>query len=392
MDTKKCLACGREMAADLDECPQCRLAGQNQLFFSKEDFKKWEEQVVVPHRKRLLPKVFAGPDRMLILLGNGNLYAMGSAKSGALGERFNEYLYSPALIAQGVRHVAAAEHLTLLVMNDGTTRMLGNSQLADRFVCKMPVEKAYTAVFYGGTTFRLLGENGQWYFAGRNGGRQRREQTLLRELPDIAVSWEQTKEWYTVTPPSTTESPYRSVYAKSRLEYPENSPEFKALCEQVRREEWYRDYVREYGEGNVEIRLTEPVKTEMVECHPVDEKPTTLFSDSQVFERADMLSYYTPQVVKVNENIFEAAPYEEKNKTPHVFENCESQTMLEDELFGRSGVIGPKEKELRKKAILKALDIHVPYRWYFRRGLFEGFREDSVDDCRAYLDAKNRFH
>ena len=76
METKKCLACGQAMPKEADQCPFCHLAGQNQLFLSREDYKKWEEHVLLPHRRALLPQVFAG-DRItkeeLINLGDGGL-------------------------------------------------------------------------------------------------------------------------------------------------------------------------------------------------------------------------------------------------------------------------------------------------------------------------------
>ncbi|MBQ2954838.1 MAG: hypothetical protein IJE08_00090 [Clostridia bacterium] len=385
MDTKKCLACGREMAADLDECPQCHLAGQNQLFFSEADFKKWEEKVVIPHRKRLLPQVFSGPDRMLILLGNGDLYAIGNTRSGALGEGLPDELVLPTIIARGVKHVAAAAYMTLLVMNDGTARILGNSPFADRFVCPVPVERAYAEDTSGGAaTFRLVGEDGQWYFAGSKGDGLHIQKTLLRQLPELTVSWEQAKEWYTVFPSSyCQERAVREVGPD-----PENSPEFKELCEQVRREEWFRAYLREYGSDNVEIRLGEPVQTETLATRQVKEE-TRYWEEQkpQVIERADMQSRYSPRVLKVNKNVYEATPYEETNKTPHIFENCKSQTGFRDPEYGK--LLDLKGEEI---PVVKALDIRVPLFWTFRRGLFGGFREDRVEACRAYLTADHRFY
>lgn len=389
MEIKKCLACGREMAAELDQCPQCRLSGQNQLFLSKEDFHKWEEQVLIPHQRSLLPKVFSGPDRMLILLGNGDLYALGNNKSGALGEGLPDYLSFPTRIASGVRYVAAATYLTLLVMSDGTNRMLGNSQFADRFVCSVPVERAYASdSSKEAATFWMLGQDGQWYFAGSNGNGLHLQRTLLRQLPALTVTWERTKEWYTFQP---SKSPYRTI--RELGHHHEGSPEFEALCEEVRRKRWYRAYIKEYGEENVEIKLGKAVKTKTLACRQVKEDTRYHeYAHPQTFERADMTSRYTPQVLKVNRNIYEASLCEEQPKTSYIFENCQSLMQFSDEKEHYSHWISSEEQELRKQAIVKALDIHTPRFWTFRRGLFDGFREAWVTDCRAYLDANHRFH
>ena len=112
MNERRCPVCGEALEENADACWNCKLDGLNQLFLSKEAYWDWYEREVISRKDRFFnPQVFAGARHFLILLGSGDLYAVGNNYNGACGPDLPQELTKPVRIARNVRHAAAGKNL-----------------------------------------------------------------------------------------------------------------------------------------------------------------------------------------------------------------------------------------------------------------------------------------
>lgn len=319
METKKCPACGYRMPMDAKDCPFCGLEGQNQIFLSQESRLAWVEQVLKPHMEKMRPpQVFVGPNHALILLENGDLYAIGNNYNESCGSHLPQELKEPMRIAREVQHAAASQNHTLYVTRDGQAVLLGNSELTDRFSCTLHIRRVYANPYR--EAFLLEDEQGALYFFGENDEFVPREEQVLRTLPDVLAQeksifgwWEpdgyctQKQGWYT----HRTELVHVNFHSACNLT-PEEIPELQ----EVRQSDWYRELAQTHGERNIRLRLGLPVQTETLESKRV----TTIYG---VDNMEDMVAYvYRPEVVWENNVIYQPVLCDMEGKMDECLEDC----------------------------------------------------------------------
>ncbi|WP_346698565.1 RCC1 domain-containing protein [Catenibacillus scindens] len=325
MEIKNCPACGSAIPGGEDRCPVCGLDGQNQIFLSEEDYTAWVERVLKPHMKNVAPpQVFAGPNHALILMANGDLYGIGNNWNEACGPDLPRELKEPARIAQGVKHAAASPNHTLYVTRDGQTVLLGNSDLTDRFDCVLDTARRVYGK-YDEDAFLIEDSDGQFYFFGENsGGRLVNDSSqVLRRLEDVVVHTKKTYTWWNEYENGTIrDAKYTEWGGKEEILHanfhtvkhliPDEIPELEA----VRREKWYRQLAREYGEKNVVIRLQPPNSAKTIESQ-------ILTKEHGVRNKEATLEYvYQASVVLENNVIYQPVPCELQGRLNGFFCDC----------------------------------------------------------------------
>ena len=82
---------------------------------------------------KLPPRVSCGGDHILLLMGDGTLYGMGTDDTGQLNGVGAPEPGHARKLAEGVADAAAGDNNSLLCMQDGTVRIFGRGQYAERF-------------------------------------------------------------------------------------------------------------------------------------------------------------------------------------------------------------------------------------------------------------------
>ena len=167
MNERRCPVCGEEQTEKTNACRNCGLDGLNQMFLSETAYLDWYEREVISRQDRIFnPRVFAGGNgHFLILLGSGDLYAVGNNYSGACGPDLPQELTKPVRIARNVKHAAAGKNHTVYITTDGEVKLIGNSDLSERFQCDIQTERVFSN---GSDTFFIEAYNGAWYAFGDN--------------------------------------------------------------------------------------------------------------------------------------------------------------------------------------------------------------------------------
>lgn len=244
MNNQKCPACGAALENHMTVCPDCGLDGLDQFFLSKEAYLDWYEREVIPQQDRIRkPQFFAGARHFLILLGSGDLYAVGHNGSDACGVDLPRKLTEPVRIARNVKHAAAGENHTVYITQDKEVKIIGNSDLADRFRCDLRAEYVFSN---GSDIFYLEDENRVWYVFGNNAGEKiaPRTRECLRDFEKYTVrtmdygTWKRTWTYGTVSHEGYSAIGSKSDHTNERLD-------------NVRRSNWYVEQVRMYGEKNI---------------------------------------------------------------------------------------------------------------------------------------------
>lgn len=245
MNERCCPVCGEELTEKTNACRNCGLNGLDQLFLSETAYLEWYEREVISRQDRIFnPRVFAGGNgHFLILLGSGDLYAVGNNYSGACGPELPRKLTVPVRIARNVKHAAAGKNHTVYITTDGEVKLIGNSDLSERFQCDIRAERVFSN---GSDTFFIEAYNDAWYAFGDNSKEQvaplRRE--LLRDFEAYTVRvWEQgiwKSSWDHGTPS------YHGFDA-----YYSTSDQTEDALRTVKSSDWYIGQVRSYGEKNI---------------------------------------------------------------------------------------------------------------------------------------------
>lgn len=244
MNERRCPVCGEALEENADACHNCKLDGLNQLFLSKEAYWDWYEREVISRKDRFFnPQVFAGARHFLILLGSGDLYAVGNNYNGACGPDLPQELTKPVRIARNVKHAAAGKNHTVYITGDGEVRLIGNSDLSDRFQWDLRARYVFSN---GSDTFFIKAYDGALYGFGENGNGQitpvRRER--LRDFEKYTVrileygTWNHS--WYYGTPSGQD---YCAYYSKR--DQPND------VLSAVKCSDWYIEQVRAHGEKNI---------------------------------------------------------------------------------------------------------------------------------------------
>lgn len=318
--TKKCPACGCELSLDAKQCPSCGLSGQDQIFLSREAYETWVKTVLDPHIESMTPpQVFAGTGHAVILLGNGDLYALGNNKNGACGENAPEELSEPVRIARRVRHAAVSDNHTLYAAMDGEAVLLGNSDLTDRFDCPLRVRRVYARK--DREAFALVDEAGELYFFGNNWNEEvpLTEQTL-RELPEMTLRTLMEQGWEAVYEHYTTRKGRYTLYRESILDDKSRpvtyfAPDKAEPLMQVRREPWYYELLRMYGEENVTVEVGKIVRS------GVEREEERMVG--QIYKTDSIRRYtYRPKVVLRNRIIYQPVPYAPEPRQEGCFCGC----------------------------------------------------------------------
>lgn len=292
----------------------------------KEEMKAWFD-AQMKLWMRTARAVFAGPRHMLILLRNGDLYALGNNKSGACGKDQPDYVEEPVCIAHDVRHAAAGAYLTLYVKNDGSVGVIGNSKYAERFKCNIRASRVFADDSCN--RFWIEDAEGRLYYFGENQYNQHVERRVLRDLPSVALEGKREFRWHRY-----------GTYGQSCVSLSDginersfkDSDEFQEMCDRIQREEWYREYVRQYGEVNVKIEagLGTP---EVLYSEDVCEYTTNEYGTKDGVYKRDIAKYtYPVQIILEYEEIYEPIEIEswpEEEETKFVY-NCRRNVSFYD--------------------------------------------------------------
>lgn len=319
--TKKCPACGCELPFNAERCPNCGLSGQNQIFLSREAYENWAKTVLNPHIERMTPpQVFAGRNHAMILLGNGDLYALGNNKNGACGEDAPEELSTPVRIARHVRHVAVSDNHTLYATRESKTVLLGNSDIVDRFDCPIRVRHVYAQKDW--ESFVLVDEAGELYFFGDNWNREiPHDEQTLRELPEMEVrvlqeeGWEILREPYTM-PISRSVFQWQSVLDDNSRPFAPFDPDNAEQLAKARRESWYQALLRMYGKKNISARAGPAISSSV-------EHGSERVGDHNIHITDLVKRYkYHPKVLLTNNVIYQPVPYAPEPRAEGCFCGC----------------------------------------------------------------------
>ena len=119
---KKCPACGTAVPENAARCEICGLEGLDLVFLCREDYEKWEKEVLKPHRQTVAPKVYAGVKHGLMLTAWGDLYGIGNNQANQLTDAEQEQYDQPVLMARDVISAAAGRGYSAYVTRDGQLR------------------------------------------------------------------------------------------------------------------------------------------------------------------------------------------------------------------------------------------------------------------------------
>lgn len=303
MKNQKCPACGAALENHMTVCPDCGLDGLNQFFLSKEAYLDWYEREVIPQQDRIRnPQVFAGARHFLILLGSGDLYAVGDNGSDAYGADLPRKLTEPVRIARNVKHAAAGENHTVYITQDKEVKIIGNSDLADRFRCDLRAEYVFSN---GSDTFYLEAEDGKWYGFGDNENSQitPRNRQCVKSFEERTIHflrrWIWSGNFYLHTPTDARYNEY--IYGEKD----------DALTP-IQNGQWYRSLVKEHGERNIVaedvlLQNTQTLAKEYIYATPTDGEGY----DAGEHEY-DLVEVYQVKVYLENRMIYEPVPSQVK--------------------------------------------------------------------------------
>ena len=303
MKTQKCPACGAALENHMTVCPDCGLDGLNQFFLSKEAYLDWYEREVIPQQDRIRkPQVFAGTKHFLILLGSGDLYTVGYNWSDACGADLPRVLTEPVRIARNVKHAAAGEKHTVYITQDKEVKIIGNSDLADRFRCDLRAEHVFSN---GSDTFYLEAEDGKWYGFGDNENSQITPQNrqCVKSFEERTIHFQRryvwSRSWYLYTPTDERINEYIDGEKDDALTPIQNG-------------QWYRSLVKEHGERNIVAEDVLLQKTETLKKEYIHARPTNREGDDAGEKLYDQVRVYQVKVYLENRMIYEPVPCQVK--------------------------------------------------------------------------------
>ncbi len=189
MKTKLCPSCQSAIPIETDQCSVCGLSGLNQGFFTEKEYGTWVKDGLVKHQELRKPvEISVGPNHAVILMKNGDLYAIGNNRNEACGgSGLPQVLTTPTRIAQNVASASAGKNHTIYCSKDGTVTLQGCSDYVDRFDCALRAEKVYAHQYKDEFLIKEIG--GGYYFFGANYEEHvPRSVRVLRELPEVAIS------------------------------------------------------------------------------------------------------------------------------------------------------------------------------------------------------------
>ena len=257
MKEMKCPACGAAVQAALDVCPVCGLEGL-QIPVA---YEIWKQETLEPHKKALLPRVFAGNRYGLILTHDGRLYGIGRNDSGQIDEQGDDRYSQPRLMAENVISAAAGNHYSVYVTRDGEVHLRGRGELADRFPGFSGAREVWALSEYGSRVqladaFWICSRAGAVFFFGDNFG--------IEEYRE--VRWKDLGERICHIHSGPFMTPYTYGYQRCYDEH-DIYRKVSAMKNQILREDC-REALETFGGANVEVRLTE-TGSEQVNCEPV---------------------------------------------------------------------------------------------------------------------------
>lgn len=292
----------------------------------KEEMKAWFD-AQMKRWMRTARAVFAGPRHMLILLRNGDLYALGSNRSGACGEDLPDYLDKPVCIAHDVRHAAAGAYHTLYVKNDGSVGIIGNSEYADRFKCDIRARRVFTGDAIN--RFWIEDTEGKLYYFGENQFNRFVKPRVLCDLPPMTLEGKREWRWHRYGTYGEGCVSLMDGIDERSLEY---SDEFQEKCDEIQREEWYREYARQYGEANLKIKAGEG-SVKVLCSEDVCEYDINQYGKKNGVYKRDIAKYtYPVQLILEYEEIYEPMEIEgrigeERNLCVY---NCQLDAAFDD--------------------------------------------------------------
>ncbi|MBR4991002.1 MAG: hypothetical protein IKY96_07565 [Oscillospiraceae bacterium] len=299
MKNQKCPACGAALENHMTVCPDCGLDGLNQFFLSKEAYLDWYEREVIPQQDRIRnPQVFAGARHFLILLGSGDLYAVGDNWSDACGVDLPRKLIEPVRIARNVKHAAAGENHTVYITQDKKVKIIGNSDLVDRFRCDLRAEYVFSN---GSDTFYLEAEDGKWYGFGDNEDSQITPQNrqCVKSFEERTIHFQRRHVWSYIWSCHTPQGGRINEYIYGEKD--------DALTP-IQNGQWYRSLVKEHGERNIVAEDVLLQETETLAKEYIHARPTDGWGDEAGEKLYDQVRVYQVKVYLENRMIYEPVP------------------------------------------------------------------------------------
>lgn len=299
MNNQKCPACGAALEEYAKRCPDCGLDGLDQFFLSKEAYLDWYEREVIPQQDRIRnPQVFAGNAHFLILLRSGDLYAVGNNCNGSCGADLPRELTEPVRIARNVKHAAAGENHTVYITQDKEVKIIGNSDLADRFRCDLRAEYVFSN---GSDTFYLEDENRVWYGFGDNEDSQitPKNRQCVKSFEERTIHFQRRYFW------SRTWHCYTQQYNRHYVDI--NGEKDDALTP-ILNGQWYRSLVKEHGERNIVAEDVLLQETETLEKEYIYSRPTYAQNYDEGEQEYDVVKVYQVKVYLENRMIYEPVP------------------------------------------------------------------------------------
>lgn len=260
----KCPCCGRSLEQAAARCSVCGMVGLDQIFLSRRDYKKWEKEVLIPHKaawekklrhqeelrkrkalsRKQMPQIFGGCSHALILTGKGRLYGIGSRRDGQLGGSGTGIAEDPQLIADHVRSAALRSYYTIYVTEQGIVKLLGNGEYADRFQGFRDAQR----VFSWNGAFWIQDLRGRWFGFGDNSDLQIAERTIkcihVYYSNPFSINYSEES--------SEGPSPSPSRWEMVMSHFPPTAP-WRGGDDCVRQSDDYKDACKRYGGANVDI-------------------------------------------------------------------------------------------------------------------------------------------